>query len=148
MNIIGDEHVSPKIVRAVREIALRRTWTLEHVIGSAYRSRPDEDWIAAFAHAGGHVFLSADRDMLRRPTLLAKISQLDLIGIYLPAQWAEARKQYQAAHILYWWPEIERVIETCQKGTAWIVPKGLGSGELRLHVERRGNNAWQQKRQG
>jgi hypothetical protein len=137
MKIIGDEHLSPKIAQAVREIALRRSWTLEHVIGSVYRSRPDEDWIAAFAQAGGNVIVSADRAMLKRPTLISKISQMGLIGVYLPAEWAEAKRQYQAAHILYWWPTIETVIENSKRGEAWIVPKGFGTGELRLFVEKK-----------
>lgn len=134
MIVIADEHVSPKIVRSVREIALRRGWRLENVSGSDLCSREDEDWIEAFASAGGRAILSADRAMLRRPTLIQKISDLGVMGIYLPSEWAAATRQYQAAHILYWWPKIEATIETGTLGSAWIVPKGFNSGDLRLHA--------------
>ena len=127
MIIIGDEHLSPKIVRAVREIALRRGWRFDNVNGSDLCSLEDEDWIESFAKSGGNVIVSADRAMLKRPTLIKKIADLSVIGIYLPAEWANARRQYQAAHILYWWPRIEAIIETSKSGTAWIVPKGFAS---------------------
>jgi hypothetical protein len=136
MNLIGDEHLSPKIIRAVGEIALRRGWRHDNVVGSDLCNREDEDWIEAFAKAGGNAILSADRAMLRRPTLTKKISDLNLIGIYLPAEWAEARRHYQAAHILFWWPKIERIIETSTAGSAWIVPKGFNTGELRPHIDK------------
>ncbi|TIN98294.1 MAG: hypothetical protein E5Y03_25025 [Mesorhizobium sp.] len=136
MILIGDEHLSPKIIRAVCEVALRKGWRLDKVTGSDLCSREDEDWIEAFAGAGGNAILSADRAMLRRPTLMKKISDLKLIGIYLPSEWAEARRQYQAAHILYWWPKIEQTIETSAPGSAWIVPKGFNSGELRLYIDK------------
>lgn len=131
MKIIGDEHMSPRIVRAVSDLALKRGWSIEHVIGSSYQSRADEDWVSAFANSGGNVFLSADRQMLKRPALISKISELNLIGIYLPSDWAQSKRHLQAAHILYWWPKIEATLETCAPGTAWNVPKGFGGGDLR-----------------
>lgn len=139
MNIIGDEHLSPRIIRAVCEIALRKGWRLEKVVGSALCNREDEDWVEAFAESGGNAIVSADRAMLKRPTLIKKISDLGLIGIYLPSEWAEARRQYQAAHILFWWPKIEQTIETSAPGSAWIVPKGFNSGDLRLHTDPQAN---------
>lgn len=136
MILIGDEHLSPRIIRAVCEIALRKGWTFDKVVGSELCNREDEDWIEAFAKAGGNAILSADRAMLRRPTLTQKISDLGIVGIYLPAEWAEAKRQYQAAHILYWWPKIELTIETSAPGSAWIVPKGFNSGDLRLYIDK------------
>lgn len=137
MKIIADEHISPRIVYAVSEIALRRQWSLESVRGSAYQGRKDEDWVSAFAKGGGNVILSADRRMLRRPTMISKITQLNLIEVFLPSEWAESRRHFQASHILYWWPHIEKCIEESDAGAGWMVPKGLGSGEIRRYVEKR-----------
>ncbi|WP_146149180.1 hypothetical protein [Nitratireductor sp. StC3] len=138
MKLIADEHVSPKIVRAVCEMALsRRTFSLETVIGNGdFSGQDDEDWVARFAKSGGHGLLSADRRMLRRPTLIKQITDTGLVAIFLPAEWANSRCAYQASHILYWWPVIESHFQTVQKGTAWIVPKGHGTGELRQYVGR------------
>lgn len=134
MKLITDEHISPRIARAVQDIALRREWSLETIIGStAYRGREDEDWVGLFAKTGGHGLISADRQMLKRPTMIGKITQLGLVGVFLPAEWAESRRHYQAAHILYWWPRIADCFDASPKGSAWIVPKGMGSGELRAY---------------
>lgn len=136
MIIIGDEHLSPKIVRAVRDIALRKAWRFDNIAGSDLCSLEDEDWIESFAKIGGNAIVSADRAMLKRPTLMSKISDLGIIGVYLPAEWANARRQYQAAHILYWWPKIEYAIESSAPGTAWIVPRGFApTSDLRQHIE-------------
>ena len=135
MKLIADEHVSQKIVRAVSEMALDPNWNLSSIItdGNEFRGQHDEDWISIFAGNGGQVIVSADRKMLKRPTLIKKVCQLGLIGIYFPAEWAESRCGRQAAHMLYWWPRIEQTILACQKGTAWVVPKGFGSGDLRQY---------------
>lgn len=139
MIIMGDEHLSPKIVRAVSEIALKKGWRFDHIIGSTLCSLQDEDWIESFSKVGGNVIISADRAMLKRPTLIKKISDFGITGVYLPAEWANARRHYQAAHILFWWPSIEKVIEESQKGTAWIVPKGFApTSELREYADKAG----------
>lgn len=102
MKLITDEHVSPKIARAIREIALEKTWTIETIIGNeSYAGQEDEDWVSLFARAGGRGFVSADRKMLKRATLLEKITQTGLVAVCLPSEWAEAKRQYQAAHVLY-----------------------------------------------
>ncbi|MBD9507939.1 hypothetical protein IB265_14215 [Ensifer sp. ENS10] len=140
MIIIGDEHLSPRIVRAVSEVALRKGWRFDNVTGSDLCSLEDEDWIESFAKVGGNAIVSADRAMLKRPTLIEKISDLGIVGIYLPAEWGNARRQYQAAHILYWWPRIEAVIEASEPGAAWIVPKGFAAtSDLRQHIEKSGS---------
>ena len=136
MRIIADEHISPKIVRADSELALSNPCSLEAVRGSVYQGRPDEDWVAAFARDQGAAIISADRRMLRRPTMIQKITQTGLRAIFLPQDWAESKRYYQAAHILYWWPKIESIISSAPSGTAWIVPKKMGGGELQQYEEK------------
>ena len=87
MKLIADEHVSPKIVRAVCEIALARTCSLASIVkGAPYVWTEDEDWIERFAKDGGNGILSADRRMLKRPNLVQLMTDHDLVGIFLPAE--------------------------------------------------------------
>lgn len=136
MKLIGDEHISPRIVKEVNDIAITKAaFTLETIIGNtAYQATEDEDWIDKFAKAGGYGLLSADRRMLKRPTLIKKITDHGMIGIFLPAEWANSKRQYQMAHIMHWWVEIEAKFQSANKGTAWFVPRGLGTGIFREHV--------------
>lgn len=143
MKLIADEHVSPKIVREVCEIALTQSdFSFVSIIGSShYQGNTDEDWIDRFAQDGGHGILSADRNMLKRPTLIKKITDHGIIAAFLPSEWANSRRAFQASHILYWWPEIEKRFQTAEKGTSWLVPKGFGTGDLRQFVSRRKGGA-------
>ncbi len=137
MRLIGDEHIAPKIVTAVCEIALSRSWAFDTVVkGSPYSAIEDEDWIAAFSRDGGDCVVSADREMLKRATFLQKITQTGLILVCLPKDYAEGRRQFQAAKMLYWWPKIEECVANSERGKIWIVPKGLGGGELREYSRR------------
>jgi len=100
LKIRADEHVSPKIVRAIQSLALSDGWELTHVRDHPSARTADETWMPRFALEGGQVILSADRKILR-PHQLAAISQGNLIGVFLSAKWAEARRYAQAAHILW-----------------------------------------------
>ena len=133
MRIIADEMVSPKIVRTISDTVLTSGWLFESVITAKLRGRPDEDWIMAFARSGGNVFVSADQKMLKREALLSGISETGLIGIYLPSAWAGQRRDEQLTHFIHWWIKIEATIQAATSGSAWVVPKGLGTGELRQH---------------
>lgn len=125
--------ISPKIVRVVRETVLKPNWQLDSVFSAKLRGQADEDWIMSFARSGGHALISADQKMLKRDTLIQCISETGLIGIYLPPSWAGLRGDAQLAYFIHWWRKIEDKIEAASLGTAWIVPKGIGKGEIREH---------------
>lgn len=132
MIIVADEHISPRIVKAVNELALTKNWRFSHVIGSEYRSRPDEDWVESFAKNGGNAIISADRAMLKRPSLLEKLKVNSIVAVYLPSEWASSKRNHQAAHILYWWPHIEAALTSSAPGDVCIVPRGFaGTSEIR-----------------
>lgn len=128
MKLIGDEHVSPRIIRALHDLALNQKstagWTMEsardHFAGSE-----DEDWVVEFARAGGDGLISADREMLKRHTLIQRIAETGVIGVYVGGAWATADRVRQAAHLLYWWPKIRETFATSERGSAWIVPSGF-----------------------
>lgn len=127
MKVICDEHVSPKIVRAVVDLGFKHStaWELQSVRGSEYQSKEDEDWVSAFAKAGGQGLISADRAMLQRPSLIKQISETGLVGVYVKGRWGQSDRVRQAAFLLFWWPTIRKTLESAPAGSAWLLPNGF-----------------------
>ncbi|HLJ62764.1 MAG TPA: hypothetical protein VKT70_01570 [Stellaceae bacterium] len=130
MKIRADENVSPRIVHAVRSLVLQPGWELTHVREFHSARTADETWMPRFSQEGGNAILSADRRILTRPHQLAAIAQGGLIGIFLSPQWAESRRNEQAAQILHWWPRIEETLLNSKPRDCWKVPHGYGNGDL------------------
>jgi hypothetical protein len=89
LKIRADEHISPKLVRAVQSIALSAGWELSHVRDHNSARTADETWMPRFVAEGGQVIISADRKILARPNQLLAIADGNLIGVFLSAKWAE-----------------------------------------------------------
>lgn len=130
MKIRADEHISPKIVRAVQSLVLAAGWELSHVREHHTARTADETWIPRFVLEGGKAILSADRRMLSRPHQTVAIADGGLICVFLSKQWAQAKRHEQAAQILHWWPCIEKTLAVSQAKDCWRVPNGYGQGEL------------------
>ncbi len=122
MRIRADEHIAPKITKAVQSLILADGRELTHVREFHAARTADETWIPRFAAEGGQVILSADRKMLSRPHQLAAIAEGNLIGIFLSSQWAESKRNIQAASIIWWWPKIERTISAAKPRQCFKVP--------------------------
>lgn len=132
MKTIFDEHVSPRIVRALENNArLASGWTLEHVIGSKYASVEDEDWFVAFRNDGGDAVISADRKMLRRKTLLRTLSETGLVTIYLPHEYARGRRLFQLSYLAFWWDRIVEELQQAAQGDILAAPRNIGAGAFR-----------------
>ena len=131
MKIRADEHVSPRIVEAVQSLILMPGWELTHVREFHSARTADETWMPRFVQEGGRVILSADRRILSRPHQIAAIAQGGLIGIFMSPQWAQSRRNEQAAQMLHWWPRIEKVILDSKPKDCWIVPYGYNRGALK-----------------
>lgn len=148
MRIRADEHVSPEIVRAVREMALTPGWEITQVTQVGDRGSEDEHWISKFAREGGHAVLSGDTDFFKRHHLVLEVNKTGLRVIHLPSKWANARCDLQAAHILLWWRRIEKTIST-MSGRQCYRPKWniKEDGELdRIKVDYQDADRWQRKR--
>jgi PIN like domain len=122
VKIRADEHVSPEIVRAIRDIALTPPFKLSHVYDEGHGGFGDVSWVTKFAEAGGQVILSADGDFLNRPHQVMAIWDKGLVLIHLPTKWQNAKRHEQAAHILLWWGRIESVLRTATPRQCWRVP--------------------------
>lgn len=110
MKIRADEHVSPFIVKAIREIALSPGWEITSIHEVDQGGDDDVHWITAFANDGGDVILSADRDFLTLEPQVNAVFDTGLRVIHLPGKWGNAKGHMQAAHILQWWSRIETKI--------------------------------------
>lgn len=125
-----DEHVSRRIVRAIRDLALRDGWELSHVRDVHERRTADETWIPRFAQEGGFALISGDRRMRARPHQIAAIRDSGLVCMFLSPDWATAQRAVQAASLLYWWRKIESKLEEAKRGECWLVPFDFSDKEL------------------
>ncbi|MGH6649954.1 MAG: hypothetical protein ACREB7_02370 [Sphingopyxis sp.] len=114
MRVRADEHVAEAIVKAVREIALSDSWTLDSVVSARQKGKSDVHWITEFMAGGGHAILTADRDFLDNAPQVEAVFKTGAKVIHLPAKWGQARGTLQAAHILMWWGRIESCITSMQ----------------------------------
>lgn len=130
MKVRADEHVSPKIVRALRELALSPGWELSHVRETHPPRTADETWVPRFAAEGGKAIITADANMLKRPHQLLAVQQSGVVGLILPHAWASAKKNVQASSLLYFWPEIEETFRAAQPREFWRIPSSLHKGPL------------------
>ena len=122
MKIRADEHVSPEIVRAVRDLALTPPFELSHVFDEGHGGLGDVSWVTKFAETGGKVILTADGDFLNRPHQVMAVWNKELVVIHLPSKWQNARRNEQAAHILLWWDRIEKKLSVATPRQCWRVP--------------------------
>ncbi|MBS4046130.1 MAG: DUF5615 family PIN-like protein [Alphaproteobacteria bacterium] len=130
MKIRADEHIAPKIVRAIQMLVLRAGWEISHVRDVHDARTADETWIPRFAREGGQVILSGDRKMLARPHQIKAIAESGVIGVFLSSQWAQAQRHIQAAHLIHCWPEIERALLESKERDCWKVPFEYGAVTL------------------
>lgn len=130
MKVRADEHVSPKIVQALRSLTLSAGWELTEVRQFHSARTADETWVPQFADEGGRAILTADANMLKRPHMIVAIQDAQIMGLILPPSWAMAQRHLQAASLIRYWPEIEAAFTGGQPGDFWRLPQTLFSGPL------------------
>lgn len=132
MQIVFDEHVSPKIVRALSETCrISSAYKLVSIYSTGLTSAEDETWLERYADDGGVYFVSADRKMLNRPTFLKIISDRSLIGFYLRKDFANQTRIRQLAYAAYWWEPIQKKVLEDQRGRAWVTPNELSGTTMK-----------------
>lgn len=119
MKVRADEHVSPKIVQIVHDIALTLPFDLTSVFKAGHQGTEDQYWVTAFAEEGGTAIISADKDFFKKPHQVVAIDNTGLMVVYLPPKWANAPGYLQTAHILMWWPRIERKLGEAKPREFW-----------------------------
>jgi hypothetical protein len=122
LKLRADEHIAPKIVRAIQSLVLPDGWELTHVRDLHKARTADETWVPQFVSEKGRGILSADRKMLARPHQIRAIKDGELIGVFFSHEFAEAKRHQQAALVLWWWPKIQTAFTLSAEGTCWRVP--------------------------
>ncbi|WP_293341656.1 DUF5615 family PIN-like protein [Parvibaculum sp.] len=112
MKIRGDEHLSPYIVKAIRDLALSPGFEISSVHELGQQGASDVHWITSFAREGGHAILSADSDFLTLAPQVNAVFDTGLRVIHMPHKWVNAKGHLQAAFILQWWKRIEDAVKT------------------------------------
>ncbi len=122
MKIRADEHISPEIVQAVKNMALGSGFEISHVFDANQAGRKDEHWLTEFAKEGGEAILTADADFHKRPAQVMAVFNTGMKVIHLPPKWGNARCGLQAAHILLWWTRIEKCLTAMGKKECYRPP--------------------------
>ena len=130
MRICADEHVSPEIVRLVHEIALSPGWELSHVFDGGWGGTDDVVWITRFARNGGQALLTADKDFIKRHHQVLAVCDTGLRVVHMPKKWANERRRMQAAHILFWWNQIEAALSNSAPRQCYKVPWSFTDSSL------------------
>ena len=134
MKICADEHVSPKIVKVVRDIALSPNCEICHISDAGNCGASDVSWITEFAQDNGKAILPADSDFHKRPHQVVAVWESDLIVIHLRPKWANSQRHVQAACILYLWKAIENILTKSPSGRCWRVPFWFPKKALELKI--------------
>lgn len=132
MQVVFDEHISARIVKALTDNArLPGGMELVSIYDLNLTSTEDETWLERYAASGGTFFVSGDRKMLQRPTLLNIILRESLVGFYFRKNYAEQTRIMQLSYAAYWWEAIQHKIVENRRGVAWIVPNELSGRSLK-----------------
>lgn len=107
MKVRCDEHISPRIVTAISDLALSPGWEISSVLTVGHGGEKDDHWITNFANEGGYGIITADRDFLSLPPQINAVFDTGIKVIHLPPKWGQAKGYLQAAHVLQWWRRIE-----------------------------------------
>lgn len=130
MKLCADEHVSPVIVRIIKDVCLDPAHEFIHVEDIDCKATPDQTWVRVFAANGGQVVVSADEKMTRRHAELVAIADCGLKLIVLPHQFPNSKRHLQAAFMCHHWPSIETTLSDGHNSRFWKVRWGYSDESI------------------
>lgn len=137
MKIRADEHISLKIVQALRVISPSLESALSHVSEKGQAGKSDVSWAKDFSESGGTAVLTSDKGFTKGQQRKA-IEATGLQVVLLPEKWAWSTAYYQAAFILFWWSKIEKAISEGTNSDIWIMRWGFSEdGKLKKHEKKK-----------
>jgi hypothetical protein len=131
VKFLFDEHMPPKLVRAIGELAKDEPYTIVHLRDRFPGGTKDVEWIGILGKEGGWAFISEDRRIRQRPHELAVLKQSNLIGVFLTKGWNQAGLWDRAALLIGWWPHIVAAATAATPGQVFDVPYRRASGTLK-----------------
>lgn len=147
MKIRADEHVTFRLVQAIKSLNLRQRLDLSHVRDDNPARTADETWLPAFAADNGKAILTGDANMLKRPHQILAVQDSGFVCFMLSYQWTIARLHQQTANILWQWPKIEQALDGASPGDCYPVPftfddKPLEKKSINYAAVRRASARW------
>lgn len=122
MKVIIDENISPKIIRALRELNKDPSISIESVREGYGSGILDPDWMFRFKEDGGAAMVSGDENILRKSVNLTAYIESGLISVWPPSKWSDLKFWGQAALLVRWWPAICNRIKSAESGDRYRIP--------------------------
>jgi hypothetical protein len=122
MKVIIDENISPRIIRAIRELNKDPLISVLSVREGYGAGTSDPDWMFRFKDEGGAAMISGDENILKKSINLAAYIESGLISIWPPSQWSNLKFWGQAALLVRWWPTICERLKTSENGDRYRIP--------------------------
>lgn len=124
MRIFFDECVSPKLVRALREIEdlPSRQLVPRKEKFSGTENKLDEDWIRVLGEEGDWVIVSADLAIPRGGVTKLAWKQANLTSYFLAGDFAGRPRWTQAHELVRWFPILLEHLKTAPPGSGWRLP--------------------------
>lgn len=117
---MADEHLSPCLARALRELFAARH-QVEHIRERFAAGTKDVAWIHDLSQEGSWVVLSADRRITRNRTELHAFRSSGLIGFFLCRSISQKSVQRQMIRILQVWDSIETQVKLVRPGAMFEI---------------------------
>lgn len=122
MKIIIDENISPKIIKALRELNKDPAISIFSVREGYGSGTPDPDWMFRFREDGGNAMVSGDENILKNNVNLTAYVESGLISVWPPSKWSDLKFWGQAALLVRWWPAICGRITSASRGERYRIP--------------------------
>jgi hypothetical protein len=87
-----------------------------------YLAKNDVPWIKRFARAGGRVIISGNTKMRGVPHERLALIDCGMITIFFESRWNNWSFFDKCAHLVHWWPKIDKKVRRAPKGSFWVVP--------------------------
>jgi hypothetical protein len=85
-----------------------------------YVAKNDVPWIKRFAKSGGRVIISGK--MRSVPHERLALVESGMVTIFFEARWNNWNFFDKCAHLVHWWPVIDKKVRRAPKGSFWAVP--------------------------
>jgi hypothetical protein len=87
-----------------------------------YIAQNDVPWIRRFAKSGGRVIISGNTKMREVPHERLALIESGMITIFFEPRWNNWSFFDKCAHLVHWWPKIDKKVRRAPKGSFWAVP--------------------------
>ena len=122
VKFLFDEHMPPKLVRAIAELAKNEQYSVLHLRDRFPPGTKDTEWIGTLSKEGGWLFLSEDRRIRQRPHEREALKHSNLIGFFLAKGWNQVGLWERASMLIGWWPGIVAVASDARPSQLFDVP--------------------------